>query len=288
MQILKTKEELILWRKSQILQDCLLGFVPTMGALHEGHLSLIESSKKDNAKTIVSIFVNPTQFGVNEDFDKYPRDESSDIALCQSCGVDAVFMPSVMEMYKSKDEVFLTPPPNLANTFEGALREGHFSGVMRVVLKFFNLISPHNAYFGQKDAQQLLIIQKMVSDLFLNINIVRCPIVRDSNGLALSSRNRYLTAESYSEALKIPTAINAVNEAFQNGELDSIILENTALKHLEGIKIDYCKIVDFNLKAIKKVRKNASLLLLAVRVKIPSTHRKGKNSEVRLLDNIWF
>lgn len=286
MQILRTKKELILWRKQQAHK--IIGFVPTMGALHDGHLSLIQSSKKDNNKTIVSIFVNPTQFGVNEDFDKYPRDENNDIALCQKSGVDAVFIPSVTEIYESKNEIIITPPPNLANAFEGALREGHFSGVMRVVLKFFHLILPSNAYFGQKDAQQLLIIKKMVDDLFLPINIVPCPIVRDSNGLALSSRNRYLNANSYEIALKIPTAINAIKEAYQSGELDSTILESVALKYLDGIKIDYCKIVDFNLKAIKKAKKNASLLLLAVRVKIPSTHRKGKNSEVRLLDNIWF
>lgn len=288
MQILRTKRELMLWRKSEVLDNQTLGFVPTMGALHDGHLSLIESSKNDNDKTIISIFVNPTQFGVNEDFDKYPRCENDDILLCQKSNVDAIFMPSIIEMYESKDEITLMPPPNLANTFEGALREGHFNGVMRIVLKFFNLISPNNAYFGQKDAQQLLIIKKMVSDLFLPINVIPCPIVRDSNGLALSSRNQYLNEESYKNALKIPAAINATKEAYKNGEVDSVILENTALKYLENIKIDYCKIVDFNLKAIKKVKKNASLLLLAVRIKIPSSHRKGKNSEVRLLDNIWF
>lgn len=288
MQILRTKRELMLWRKSEVLNNQTLGFVPTMGALHDGHLSLIESSKNDNDKTIISIFVNPTQFGVNEDFDKYPRCENDDILLCQKSNVDAIFMPSIIEMYESKDEITLMPPPNLANTFEGALREGHFNGVMRIVLKFFNLISPNNAYFGQKDAQQLLIIKKMVSDLFLPINVIPCPIVRDSNGLALSSRNQYLNEESYKNALKIPAAINATKEAYKNGEVDSVILENTALKYLENIKIDYCKIVDFNLKAIKKVKKNASLLLLAVRIKIPSSHRKGKNSEVRLLDNIWF
>lgn len=288
MQILRTKRELMLWRKSEVLDNQTLGFVPTMGALHDGHLSLIESSKNDNDKTIISIFVNPTQFGVNEDFDKYPRCENDDILLCQKSNVDAIFMPNIIEMYESKDEITLMPPPNLANTFEGALREGHFNGVMRIVLKFFNLISPNNAYFGQKDAQQLLIIKKMVSDLFLPINVIPCPIVRDSNGLALSSRNQYLNEESYKNALKIPAAINATKEAYKNGEVDSVILENTALKYLENIKIDYCKIVDFNLKAIKKVKKNASLLLLAVRIKIPSSHRKGKNSEVRLLDNIWF
>lgn len=308
MQILRTKKELILWKRREILRKAqnlgqnkqqnlaqfhsqnlapTLGFVPTMGALHDGHISLIKASKHDNDKTIVSIFVNPTQFGANEDFDKYPRNEAQDFALCEQNGVDAVFAPNIAEMY-AKDEITIAPPSNLANAFEGALREGHFSGVLRVVLKFFNLITPQNAYFGQKDAQQLLIIKKMVSDLFLPINIVPCPIVRDSNGLALSSRNAYLNAQSYKDALKIPNAINAVCEAHNKGELDSAILENIALARLEPLKIDYCKIVDFNLKALKKVRKNASLMLIAVRVKIPSAHRIGQQSEVRLLDNIWF
>lgn len=308
MQILRTKKELILWKRREILRKAqnlgqnkqqnlaqfksqnlapTLGFVPTMGALHDGHISLIKASKHDNDKTLVSIFVNPAQFGANEDFDKYPRNEAQDFALCEQNGVDAVFAPNIAEMY-AKDEITIAPPSNLANAFEGALREGHFNGVLRVVLKFFNLITPQNAYFGQKDAQQLLIIKKMVSDLFLPINIVPCPIVRDSNGLALSSRNAYLNAQSYKDALKIPNAINAVHKAHNQGELDSAILENIALARLEPLKIDYCKIVDFNLKALKKVRKNASLMLVAVRVKIPSAHRIGQQSEVRLLDNIWF
>lgn len=308
MQILRTKKELILWKRREILQkaqnlgnlqnlgqkitqnksqNLTLGFVPTMGALHDGHISLIKASKHDNDKTLVSIFVNPAQFGANEDFDKYPRNEAQDFALCEQNGVDAVFAPNIAEMY-AKDETIIAPPSNLANAFEGALREGHFNGVLRVVMKFFNLITPQNAYFGQKDAQQLLVIKKMVSDLFLPINIVPCAIMRDENGLALSSRNAYLNAQSYKDALKIPRAINAVREAHNKGELDSAILENIALAHLEPLKIDYCKIVDFNLKAQKKVRPNASLMLVAVRVKIPSAHRIGQQSEVRLLDNIWF
>lgn len=316
MEILRTKKELILWKRREILQNSqnlaqnitqksqnlqhsqnltknqysqnpTLGFVPTMGALHDGHLSLIRASKHDNEKTLVSIFVNPAQFGANEDFDKYPRNEAKDIELCEQNGVDAVFAPNIAEMY-AKDEITIAPPKNLANAFEGALREGHFNGVLRVVLKFFNLISPQNAYFGQKDAQQLLIIKKMVSDLFLPINIIACPTWRDENGLAFSSRNAYLNAQSYKDALKIPSAINATKEAHNKGELDSAILENIALSKLEGLKIDYCKIVDFNLKVQKVAKANKTLLLLAVRVKIPSAHRIGQQSEVRLLDNIWF
>ena len=286
MEVLRTKNDLRLWRR-EVVKHQRLGFVPTMGALHDGHISLIRASKKDNEKTLISIFVNPTQFGANEDFDKYPRNEALDFAICEENGVDAVFAPNIAEMY-AKDETIITPPNALANAFEGALRSGHFNGVLRVVLKFFNLIRPSNAYFGQKDAQQLLIIKKMVSDLFLPINIVPCPIMRDSNGLALSSRNVYLNAESYQNALHIPNAINAVRKAYEGGEVDCKILENIALSHLESLKIDYCKIVDFNLKARKKVRQNATLMLVAVRVKIPSAHRIGESSEVRLLDNFWF
>ena len=262
MEILRTKNDLRLWRR-EVVKHQRLGFVPTMGALHDGHISLIRASKKDNEKTLISIFVNPTQFGANEDFDKYPRNEALDFAICEENGVDAVFAPNIAEMY-AKDETIITPPNALANAFEGALRSGHFNGVLRVVLKFFNLIRPSNAYFGQKDAQQLLIIKKMVSDLFLPINIVPCPIMRDSNGLALSSRNVYLNAESYQNALHIPNAINAVRKAYEGGEVDCKILENIALSHLESLKIDYCKIVDFNLKARKKVRQNATLMLVAV------------------------
>ena len=286
MEILRTKNDLRLWRKNAVGHKR-LGFAPTMGALHDGHLSLIKASKHDNEKTIVSIFVNPAQFGVNEDFDKYPRSESQDLELCEKNGVDAVFLPNIAEMYDSGNETNIIPPKNLANCFEGGLRAGHFNGVLRVVLKFFNLIRPNCAYFGQKDAQQLLIIKKMVSDLFLPINIVPCPIVRDSQGLALSSRNVYLKADSYQNALKIPRAINAVRVAYEKGECDSKVLENIALSHIEGLKIDYCKIVDFNLKAQKKVRPNATLLLLAVRIQT-SNDSNGKLSEVRLLDNIWF
>lgn len=288
MEILRTKNDLRLWRK-EVVKHQRLGFAPTMGALHDGHLSLIRASKRDNEKTLISIFVNPAQFGVNEDFDKYPRNEQSDIELCNKSGVDAVFLPSIAEMYESGSETNIIPPKNLATSFEGGLRSGHFNGVLRVVLKFFNLIRPNNAYFGQKDAQQLLIIKKMVSDLFLPINIVPCLTQRDSNGLALSSRNAYLKENSYQNALKIPNAINAVKEAYDKGEVDAKILENIALRHLEPLKIDYCKIVDFNLKAQKKVRENATLMLVAVRVAVGNQQSdNGKLNEVRLLDNIWF
>lgn len=274
MEILRTRQDVLLWRKSQHNR---IGFVPTMGALHNGHLSLMKQSLRDNEKSLVSIFVNPTQFGINEDFDKYPRDSARDIELCKETGINAIFLPEIEEMYISRDETNIVPPDILSSGFEGALREGHFSGVSRVVLKFFNLIRPNSAYFGQKDAQQLLIIKKMASDLFLNINIIGCPIVRDENGLALSSRNAYLDSKAYKEALKIPQSLNLVKEAFENGILETAKIEAIVKENLAPLEVDYCNVVDYNLQKINEIKKKHSLLILAVRI-----------GGVRLLDNIWF
>ncbi|RDU62886.1 pantoate--beta-alanine ligase [Helicobacter sp. MIT 14-3879] len=274
MIILRSIKELKQWRESQ---DNNIGFTPTMGALHNGHLSLIEQSKKHNNKSIVSIFVNPTQFSINEDLNKYPRNEEKDIELCKNAGVDAIFIPSVNEMYPHSDETNLIPPINLANVFEGSIRNGHFSGVLRIIIKLFHLIKPNNAYFGKKDAQQLLIIKKMVNDLFLDINIIGCPIIRDCNNLALSSRNTYLDSASYNLALKIPQSINLVKEAIKKGEVESNVLENIIKKNLLDFDVDYCNVVNYNLEPIQKIQKDSSLLLLAVRI-----------NNVRLLDNIWF
>lgn len=276
MEVLRTRQDVLLWRKQEREHDR-IGFIPTMGALHNGHISLMKQSLRDNDRSIVSIFVNPTQFGINEDFDKYPRNHSRDIELCKEVGVSAVFLPEIEEMYISRDETNIIPPNILSSGFEGALREGHFSGVLRVVLKFFNIIAPNNAYFGQKDAQQLLIIKKMVSDLFLDINIIGCPIIRDENGLALSSRNAYLDSKSYQEALKIPQSLILAREAVSNGILESFKVEEIIKENLAPLEIDYCKIVDYNLQEISKIKKGHSLLLLALRV-----------GGVRLLDNIWF
>lgn len=298
MEILRNKEELLRWRaecvkynnieftniaesklsaeSTSMKYNASIGYIPTMGALHGGHLSLVKRSKKENDFTILSIFVNPTQFGINEDFDKYPRLLEKDLDLCRIDGVDAVFVPSVDDMYSKDEETILVPPSGLSNVFEGAIRSSHFSGVLRVVLKFFNLIRPQNAYFGQKDAQQLLIIKKMVSDLFLNLNIVGCPIVRDCNGLAMSSRNVYLDEVAYNRALSIPRAVNATKEAFTSIS-DARLLEAIAMEELTGLEVDYCSIVDYNLNSIDKVLAGNAILLIAARV-----------CGVRLIDNLWF
>lgn len=277
MQIIKTIEELQIFKNNNFGKS--IGFIPTMGALHLGHLSLIDNAISNNDVVIVSIFVNPTQFGANEDFDIYPRMEEKDIELCRSISVDAIFMPSVDTLYPSgiDDEVILLPPNKMASVFEGAIRENHFSGVLRVVLKLFNLINPTNAYFGKKDAQQLLIIKKMVNDLFINTNIIPCDIIRDKNNLALSSRNTYLDHASYEMALKIPNAIQAAISLVMANVLESKQIENAAIECLSGLEIDYCNVVDFNLEKIDQVKKDSSLLIIAARV--------GK---VRLIDNYWF
>lgn len=277
MQIIKNIDELKEFKKNN--KNKSIGFVPTMGALHLGHLSLIKNAVSNNDIAIVSIFVNPTQFGANEDFDIYPRTYQKDIELCKNAGVSAIFMPEIDTLYPNglDDEVVLIPPVSMAKVFEGAIRENHFGGVLRVVLKLFNLISPTNAYFGKKDAQQLLIIKKMVSDLFLDINIIPCDIVRDKNNLALSSRNVYLDSASYEMALNLPNAINKAMSLVLANTLESKIIENAAMACLAGLEVDYCNVVDYNLKKIQEIQKRNSLLIIAVRV-----------DKVRLIDNCWF
>lgn len=275
MIVLKSKYDLRQWRQKQVDS---IGYVPTMGALHEGHLSLVKKAKLNNKITAVSIFVNPTQFSAGEDFDKYPRNYENDIDLCKKCGVDLVFIPDTNEMYESlHNETKITPPKELSSVFEGAIRIEHFDGVLRIVTKFFNLIKPTNVYFGKKDAQQLIIIKKMLKDTFLDINLIECETIRDINNLALSSRNVYLSKEQYQIALKIPQSLKIVMQAIDNGEVESSVLENLARKHLEGIKIDYCNIVDFNLKRITNIKPNETIMLLAVKI-----------GNVRLLDNLWI
>lgn len=256
-----------------------IGLVPTMGALHNGHLSLITQSKEQCDCTIVSIFVNPTQFAPNEDFDKYPRKKDADLNICQKAGVDIVFMPEITQMYPldSALQTTFNAPKNMANVLEGKMRPGHFDGVLQVVLKLFNLTQPTKAFFGQKDAQQLLIIQKMVEDLFLPITIVPCPIIRTQDGLALSSRNAYLSENGKKEALKISNALNAITKAIMQGIKDSKSLEKIALEVLEGIEIEYLTIVNRELETLKSIKKDSTLVLVVARIE-----------GVRLLDNLWF
>lgn len=223
-----------------------IGFIPTMGYLHQGHLSLIERARKENDRVIVSIFVNPTQFGPNEDYEKYPRDIESDLKMCRNAGTDLVFAPEVLEMY---------PVPNLAyvdikelgNGLCGASRPGHFRGVCTIVSKLFNIVKPSKAYFGEKDIQQLTIIKRMVQDLNFDIDIVPCPIVRENDGLAMSSRNTYLSDEERKAALAISRSLNHARDAMNKGERDAENIKSIVVGKLSReplISIDYVEVVD--------------------------------------------
>ena len=205
MKIIRTIEELQNIRKTITSS---VGFVPTMGALHDGHISLIKKAREENEIVIVSIFVNPTQFLPGEDLDAYPRKDEADKKICEMCKVDYLFMPEISTMY-GKEEV-LIKAPNKSYMLEGEARPGHFDGVLLVVLKLFGLTQPTNAYFGKKDAQQLSLITQMVKDLFLPINVVACDIVRENDGLAMSSRNVYLDQTQRKDALLLSKSLYAI------------------------------------------------------------------------------
>ncbi|MGH1579519.1 pantoate--beta-alanine ligase [Helicobacter pylori] len=275
MHVLETIAALREYRKS--LKES-VGFVPTMGALHKGHQSLIERSLKENPHTIVSVFVNPTQFGANEDFSTYPRPLEKDLALCEKLGVNAVFAPKVSEMYPYEIEqrLKLYAPTFLSHSLEGAVRKGHFDGVVQVVLKMFHLINPTRAYFGKKDAQQLLIIQHLVKDLLLDIEITPCEIVRDDDSLALSSRNVYLNARERKQALAIPKALENIKQAIDEGEKACEKLKKLGLEILKNLEVDYLECCNHKLEPLKTIEPTNTLVLVAARV--------GKT---RLLDNLW-
>lgn len=275
MRALETIAALREYRKS--LEES-VGFVPTMGALHRGHQSLIERSLKENPHTIVSVFVNPTQFGANEDFSAYPRPLEKDLALCETLGVNAVFAPKIGEMYpyEAEQRLKLYAPTFLSRSLEGAVRKGHFDGVVQVVLKLFHLINPTRAYFGKKDAQQLLIIEHLVKDLLLDIEIAPCEIVRDSDHLALSSRNVYLNATQRKQALAIPKALENIQQAIDKGEKACEKLKKLGLEILKNLEVDYLECCNHKLEPLKTIEPANTLVLVAARA--------GKT---RLLDNLW-
>ncbi|WP_459100196.1 pantoate--beta-alanine ligase [Helicobacter pylori] len=275
MRVLETIATLREYRKS--LKES-VGFVPTMGALHKGHQSLIERSLKENSHTIVSVFVNPTQFGPNEDFSAYPRPLEKDLALCERLGVNAVFLPKTSEMYPYEIEqrLKLYAPTFLSQSLEGAMRKGHFDGVVQVVLRLFHLVNPTRAYFGKKDAQQLLIIQHLVKDLLLDIEITPCEIMRDDDNLALSSRNVYLNVTQRKQALAIPKALENIKQAIDKGEKACEKLKKLGLEILENLEVDYLEFCNHKLEPLKTIEPTNTLILVAARV--------GKT---RLLDNLW-
>jgi pantoate--beta-alanine ligase len=254
-----------------------LGLVPTMGALHEGHLSLVRRAKQQCDATLVSIFVNPTQFAPGEDFHRYPRSLERDAALLWSLNVNAIFAPPDEEMYPSGFDTHVDPG-ELAVPFEGAARPGHFRGVATVVLKLFNLVQPDVAYFGQKDFQQVQVIRRLVQDLNLNVRLVICPIVRLPDGLALSSRNSYLSPEARQAALALPRCLRRGETLVHAGEADAATLLKEMRQVIEAeplVQLDYLAIVNpADLEPVERVRTGAAALVAA------------RVETVRLIDNL--
>lgn len=259
------------WRKDGFS----IGFVPTMGALHDGHVSLIQKAR-ENQRVIVSIFVNPRQFGANEDFSRYPRKPHEDCAICKKHGVDAVFMPHADALYQYDDGIRILAPLAMSNVLEGAIRPGHFDGVLEVLTRFFHIIQPTRAYFGRKDAQQLLIVQRMVYEWFWNLEIIGCEIIRDAHGIALSSRNAYLSDDGYRNAQKIAQSTRFLEQAIKAGECDFAKLKAKSLTILSPLEIDYFCAIDYNLKEVQTLTKH-NLIVKAVRIE-----------GVRLLDSVWI
>lgn len=257
-----------------------IGCVPTMGALHEGHASLIEKAEKENDKVVVTIFVNPTQFGPNEDYASYPRTIEEDQKICQNMGAAAIFNPSADEMYH-KNRATSVSVSGITEPMCGAKRPGHFDGVCLVVTKLFNIISPNRAYFGQKDAQQVAVIKRMVEDLNIDVEIVPCPIVREADGLAKSSRNRYLSTEERKAAVVLNQSLQFARSLLDDGESNAHILRNHIVAMIEKeplAKIDYVEILDReNLRPIEGKIQEDILIGLAVYI--------GK---ARLIDNMTY
>ena len=278
MKIVSTIEEVRNQVKEWRKEGKKIGFVPTMGYLHEGHMSLIDAAG-ENDKVVVSIFVNPMQFGPNEDLASYPRDLEHDEAMCEEHGVDLIFHPTPEEMYG--DNFYSYVDMNvLTQELCGLSRPVHFRGVCTVVAKLFNIVTPDKAYFGQKDAQQLAIIKRMVKDLNMPLQIVGCPIVREEDGLAKSSRNTYLSKEERKAALVLSRSIFLGKEMVEKGERDTKKVITAMIKEIEKeplAKIDYVKMVD--LETMQQVEIIEDGILTAIAVYIGKT---------RLIDNFMF
>ena len=254
-----------------------VALVPTMGALHAGHVSLMEAARRDGGYVVVSIFVNPTQFGAGEDFQRYPRDEAGDLRTCERVGVDLVFIPPVAEMY-APDAATTVHVARLTDTLCGPHRPGHFDGVATVVTKLFNIVQPDAAYFGQKDAQQLAVIRRMVRDLDLPIEIIACPTVREADGLALSSRNAYLSPGERVQARCLYRALCAARRLVEGGQRDARRIEEAMRRSIEEsgpAVIDYVSVVDpLTMQPVERIERRV-LLALAVRIGM-----------TRLIDNL--
>jgi pantoate ligase/cytidylate kinase len=278
-------------RAGQLNSEFEVGLVPTMGALHAGHLSLIEKARKENDVVVVSIFVNPLQFGPTEDFHKYPRQLEFDRQLCEKVGVDAIFSPTAAELgvvgaihespvpgETALPVTQVIPPSPMISLLCGRSRQGHFQGVTTIVAKLLNIVQPENAYFGQKDAQQLAIIRRMVQDLNFPVKIVGCPIIREPSGLALSSRNQYLTPEQKAEAAILYQGLKQAEIAFEKGEVKSqplIAIVKAQLARVSSVATEYVELVHPN--TLKPLTEIEEVGLLAIAARLGST---------RLIDNI--
>ncbi len=276
----EVREQIKTWRK----EGFTTGLVPTMGALHAGHLSLIKRAKQECDKVVVSVFVNPIQFGPSEDFDKYPRTLEADTKLCEQEGVDIVFAPTPAEMYGEGNRLtndtltYVCPPFFYVNKLCGKTRIGHFDGVCTVVNKLFNIVQPDKAFFGQKDAQQAVIIRKMVKDLNIPVEVIQCPIIREESGLALSSRNKYLSEEGKKDALVLSRILNNIKNCYKKGITDVSALKETAYPFLtEKHDLEYLEILDRETLEEKEKADNNTIVLIACRVE-----------NVRLIDNVYL
>jgi len=269
LQIQKISMELIRKNKS-------IGFVPTMGALHSGHVSLIKKSVSQNDITVVSVYVNPIQFGPNEDYKRYPRPVNDDIEICKKNGVDYLFLPSNETLYDKDFSTYVTVD-KLSGIMCGVTRPVHFRGVATVVSKLFNMVMPDRAYFGLKDYQQYVIIKRMVKDLNFRTKVIGCPIIREKSGLAMSSRNTYLSPEAKEQAVNIHKILVNAKKNFNSGKNIDAVIKETAklLSAIENSEIDYIEARDSNtLQPAVKTTKN---VVIAAAVKI---------SNIRLIDNI--
>lgn len=283
MKVLRTKQEVSAWADEQHENGLKIGLVPTMGYLHEGHLSLMRIARANSDAVIVSIFVNPTQFGPNEDFEKYPRDEKRDLALCEAEGVAAVFAPEPSEMY-CKDSSVVLQENKLSKVMCGISRPIHFSGVLTVVNKLFNISRADVAVFGQKDAQQLSIIRRMVRDLDMPIKLIGAPIVREPDNLAMSSRNTYLSAEDRAAALNISkTLLSLQSDWAKNTSWTTQQIKQYIVDGIEGgscgyVKLEYVAIVDAD-----TLEERGEAMGLQANTLVAIAAQVGKT---RLIDNI--
>lgn len=253
-----------------------VGFVPTMGALHEGHISLIKKAKEQNELVVVSIFVNPTQFLKGEDLDSYPKKDEADKKICELSGVDILFFPHAKDIY-GEDEVSVTAPNVRGFVLEGNSRPSHFNGVLTVVMKLLNIVEPTNAYFGKKDAQQLNLISLMVKQLFMSVNIVACETMRESDGLAMSSRNAYLSPQEREDALKISASLYEASKMISNSILDAKTIKNRMLEILKPLEVEHVEIVSKEFEYLWHVEVGNTVILVEAKVR-----------DTRLLDNIWL